>query len=100
MHNFSLTQERAFIVFNSLPGKLIFKTLLRSLFITVPQSKTVMSNQNPQQWGECPIRALTQAVKLGPALSSARAGPIDEDPLKLPPSKLQCRDVQEKLSDL
>lgn len=39
-----LTQERAFIVFNSLPGKLIFKTLLWSFFITCATYKNNDAN--------------------------------------------------------
>lgn len=45
----SLTQERAFIVFNSLPEKLIFKTLLWSLF-TCATFKTRMPTK-PSEMG-------------------------------------------------
>lgn len=43
-----LTQERAFIVFNSLPGKLIFKTLLWSLSIPCATFRNNDANQLPQ----------------------------------------------------
>lgn len=76
-----LTQEQAFTVFNSLPGKLIFKTLLRSCSSLVLPLKSEDADHNPQD-GVGPASGLQQSryswVHL---LSSDRANPVNTDPL-------------------
>lgn len=91
---FFLTQERAFIVFNSLPGKLIFKTLLWSLFIIYATFKNNDANSTASNELDTPSRSRSQ-----PPISERfpRLGPTHEAPPSPGLHRHLHRDAQENL---
>lgn len=92
-----LTQERAFYCFlNSLPEKLTFKTLLRSLLIACATFKSE-ANPNPRRWGQrTPRPGCDPATEAGLPLELCQGESDGQRPLETPPAGPQRRDAQKQ----
>ena len=89
LFRFVLTQERAFIIFNSLPRKLIFKTLLWSLSIPCA---TFRDNDPTQRLSD----GVSTGNEAGPAFELCERGACPWNPY---PPRPQCREAQGKRAD-